>query len=151
MEEKIECQFVRKKLKDYASNNITEPDLIKKIENHIEDCVVCRRELLLWQDVLQKQEILKKMNTSTDDFRNRIKERMKSLETKSDLSRLVRQMNVLNTFFTSPKGCLITQILILTVGFLFIMLFLKKEINFLFIMFFLLSLGAMFFLLLKNK
>jgi len=151
MEEKVECQFVRKKLRDYAANNITDTDLIKKIENHIEKCIICRRELLLWQDVLQKQEILKKMNVPMDNFRDRIKERMKSLEKNPEMPRLLKQMNALNLFLTSPKGCLITQLLILTASFLFIMLFFKKGVSFLFILFFLLSLGAMFYLLLKNR
>jgi hypothetical protein len=151
MEEKVECQFVRKKLRDYAANNITDTDLIKKIENHIEKCIICRRELLLWQDVLQKQEILKKMNVPMDNFKDRIKERMKSLEKNPEMPRLLKQTNTLNLFLTSPKGCLITQLLILTASFLFIMLFFKKGVSFLFILFFLLSLGAMFYLLLKNR
>ncbi|GEM_PF-1410937 len=149
MSQNIECDKIRKKLKDYAADDIKDELLIKKIEEHLEKCIICKRELLLWQDVLEKQKIIRNINLS-NDFKDRIKKRIKSLESGPEVPRVVRQVNAINTFLTSPKGCLLTQIFIITAGFLFVILFLYKETNILFIFLVLLATASMMFLLFKK-
>ncbi len=149
MNENIECNKIRKKLKDYATDDIKDELLIKEIEEHLEKCIICKRELLLWQDVLEKQKIIKNINLN-ENFTDRIKKRIKSLESGPEVPRLVRQVNAINTFLVSPKGCLLTQIFIITAGFLFVILFLYKGTNILFVFLVLIAAASMIFLLFKK-
>ncbi len=149
MNENLKCGNIRKKLKDYALGQIEDEIFKKEIEEHLEKCIICKRELLLWQDVLEKQKLLKNI-TLNKSFKERIEKRIKSLENGPEVPRLVRQINAINTFLTSPKGCLLTQILIITAGFLFVLLFLHKGTNFLFVFLVLIAAFSMIFLLFKK-
>lgn len=150
MNENLECNKIRKQLKDYASGNINDELLKKEIEEHLEKCIICKRELLLWQDVLEKQKLLKNIALNKS-FKERIEKRIQSLQKAPEVPRLVRQMNAINTFLTGPKGCLLTQIFIITAGFLFVFLFLYKGTNILFVFLVLIAAASMIFLLFKNK
>ncbi|MCX8093481.1 MAG: hypothetical protein N3E50_04870 [Candidatus Goldbacteria bacterium] len=113
----MECNIVRKKLKDYVQNYITDIKEKNMLEEHIKNCAICKRELYLWQEVLEKQKIISNLQSNlSSDIRNRIKYRMTQIEKNKSLPPIVYRLQSIGKIWTSTKGRLIIQILIILVS-----------------------------------
>ena len=146
----MECDKCRKKLREYAENSIKDEFIVKEMEGHIKDCPVCKRELLMWQDVLERQRAVKKIMPR--ELKDRVKTRMKSYNTDPQLPRVVRQLQSFNRMLTSPKGCLVVQIFLVLAGFMFYFFILRKDdTNIVMPVLIGVSFIAMIFLIFKKK
>ena len=148
----MECKEVRSKLKEYVTLEIKDEYILKQMEEHIENCVICKRELLLWQDVLAKQmETSRLASYLTGGFRSRVKYRLNRIEGDSSLPPAVKRIQAMQRLLTSPTGRLVVQILILLMGVLFLLFVLKKGTNIISLGFILLGFSMLLFLVIKNR
>jgi len=145
----MECEKVRKKLKQYASDEITDPLEKEGMEAHITGCPVCKRELLMWQEVLDRQKMIRE--TMPNSFSERVKKRAKNMNAHAQLPPIVRRMQAVSGFISSPKGCLLMQIIIVMLGFLGIFTFVHRDTGVIFSVLVVLAFGSLFFLLLRKK
>jgi hypothetical protein len=110
----MECNTARRKLKDYAKGNITDINEKHELEEHIKDCAICKRELYLWQDVIEKQKVLSEMQINMpSDIRSRIKYRLNNLEKEQSLPPAVHKLRAIGKIWSGKKGRLIIEILII--------------------------------------
>lgn len=110
----MECNIARKKLKDYAKGNIIDINEKHELEEHIKDCAICKRELYLWQDVIEKQKVLSEMQRNIPtDLRNRLKYRLNNLEKEQLLPPAVHKLRAIGKIWSDAKGRLIIEILII--------------------------------------
>jgi anti-sigma factor ChrR (cupin superfamily) len=106
----MECAEARKKLKAYAEDGLP-ADESQQVAGHVETCPVCKKELLLWQQVTEKKTAIKKMQARLPkEMKDRIKYRNAS---DPDLPPLAKKMRMFNN-----KGMLIT-VLVMICGALF--------------------------------
>ncbi|MBP7791545.1 MAG: zf-HC2 domain-containing protein [Candidatus Goldbacteria bacterium] len=114
---KMECQIARKKLKDYVKGNIINPDEKKELEEHIKNCAVCKRELYLWQEVINKQKEISDMQDNLpQDLRDRIKYRVKQSQREASLPPAARKLHSMGKIWSSTKARLIVEILIVLIS-----------------------------------
>lgn len=110
----MECSIARKKLKDYVKDNIIDIKEKKELEEHIENCVICKRELYLWQDVLEKQKVISNLQSNlSSDIRNRIKYRINQAGKEASLPPSIHKLRAIGKIWSSTKGRLIIEILII--------------------------------------
>ena len=148
----MECKAVRKKLKEYVNHQILDENELLSMENHIETCLVCKRELLLWQEVTAKQQETGRLASYLDgDFRTRVKYRMAKINSDMTLPPAARRIMSMRKAFTSVTGRLILQIILLLIGVLYFVLVLKKGANLFSVFFIALGFGTLFFLVLRKK
>lgn len=148
----MECKVARKKLKEYASGMIHDEKELLSMDTHIESCMICKRELMLWQDVLAKQMEAQNLASHMDgDFRSRVKNRVNKINLDHTLPPAARRIMSLQKLFGSPKGRMVIQIIALLIGVLFFLLFIKKGTNMFSVFFVALGFSALLFLVLKKK
>lgn len=110
----MECKVARKKLKDYAKNNISDIEEKNKLEEHIKNCPVCKRELYLWQEVIDKQKVISNLQGNlSSDIRSRIKYRINQLEKETSLPPSIYKLRAIGKIWSSTKGRLIIEVLII--------------------------------------
>lgn len=116
----IKCPDVRKQLKEYSRRLIKDEFLIKEMEQHISDCHVCKKELLLWQGINDKrQEVHEMQKNMNSDSLSRIKYRISSLEKGPDYPPVVRKLKQADKMFSMLMGRM-TGAVILILGAVFI-------------------------------
>jgi hypothetical protein len=148
----MECMEVRKKLKEYAALEIKDREVMREMEEHIETCVICKRELLMWQEVVAKQRETHRLSGYLDgDFRTRVNYRLGRINSDKSLPAAARKLNAMQKMFNSVTGRLVIQIFMLLLGVLYLVLVLKKGTNFLSVIFIIIGFGTLFFLVLKKK
>lgn len=148
----MECKDVRKKLKEYASHEIRVEQELLEMDKHIETCLICKRELLLWQEVMSKQKETQRLNSFLDGgFRSRVKYRMGKINSDSALPPAARRILSMQKAFTSVTGRLVMQIVLLLLGVLYLVFVLKKGTNLISLALIVLGFGTLFFLVLKKK
>jgi len=113
----MECIQARKIMKEYAADEILSNAERLEIEAHISGCPVCKRELLLWQEVLDKQRAIGRMQAGMPrQLKDRIKYRMTKNQNQANLPQLVKKIQS----FTKRKGTLITLFVLICVALIFI-------------------------------
>jgi hypothetical protein len=148
----MECKEVRKKLKEYAFNEIYVEDDLHAMEEHIAACVICKRELLLWQEVASKQkETMRLASYLEGDFRTRVKYRLARINSGATLPPAVRRLMSVQKAFTSEKGRLVLQLSLLLMGLIYFIFVLRKGTNIISLFFMIVGFGSLFFLVLKKK
>jgi anti-sigma factor RsiW len=148
----MECKEVRKKLKEYASHQIHGENELLEMDKHIENCLVCKRELMLWQDVMSKQRETQQLASYMGgDFKIRAKQRVVKMNSDMSLPPAARRIMSMQKAFTSVTGRLVIQLIALLAGVLYFVMVLKKGANFLSVFFIALGFGTLFFLVLKKK
>lgn len=148
----MEHKEVRAKLKEYAADEIKSRETMDEMALHIETCEICKRELLLWQEVFSKRMETQRLQQYLPvKFRDRVKYRMAQLEKEKNLPPAVMRMRALQKAFTSTTGRLIVQVSILLLGFIWFLFVMKKGVNPLSLIFMIIGFGALFFLVLKKK
>jgi len=115
----LDCAECRKKLKEYAEG-VIEPKLAAGIEEHVEKCPICKKELLLWQDVMDKQAAIRGLQrTLPSELRERLKYRAKLLEKEMTGPPVAGRLKAFSTAWGSPKVRLILHIFFLMAVMLF--------------------------------
>ncbi|MEI7542664.1 MAG: hypothetical protein WCJ94_05380 [bacterium] len=148
----MECKEVRKKLKEYASHEIHVEEELLAMDKHIETCLICKRELLLWQDVMSKQKENQRLNSLLEGgFRSRVKYRMGKINSDSALPPAARRILSMQKAFTSVTGRLVMQIALLLLGVLYLVFILKKGANIISLALIIIGFGTLFFLVIKKK
>ncbi|MCE5301306.1 MAG: hypothetical protein LLG37_10615 [Spirochaetia bacterium] len=122
----MECKQVRKKLKDYATDEIGDKGIIQEMEDHIGSCQVCMRELLLWQDVTEKQRALNRMSGGLSD---RMDKRMRETNRNIHLPPIMRRVEAMRMFSMSPVVKIIVQVLLLAAALLLMYAATRNGIN----------------------
>ena len=70
----------RAKLKEYAEDRITDKTVEDEMAVHIETCEICKRELLLWQEVAEKRKANERFASYIPKtFRERVSYRMNKI------------------------------------------------------------------------
>jgi anti-sigma factor RsiW len=148
----MEHREVRSRLKEYAADRITSREAMDEMAVHIEKCEICKRELMLWQDVMAKRRENERLTQYIPEkFRDRVKYRMDQLEKEKNLPPPVVRMRAMQKAFTSTTGRLVIQISILLLGFVWFLFVMKKGTNLISLFFLIAGFGALFFLVLKKK
>ncbi len=71
------------------------------MEEHISGCPVCKKELLLWQELNDKRQQLQEMQKNLDpDSLSRIKYRLSSLDKDPEYPPVVRRLKRANSMFS---------------------------------------------------
>lgn len=148
----MECSESRKKLKNYAAGEIRNNPEKKEIEAHITGCPVCKRELLMWQDVLDRQKAL---GAETDIAGSSLKDKVdrinRDMEIDSHLPPAIRRIRTLARGLKTGKGRLIWQILFVMFAPLFLLVMLKRDISPLFIILILISCACLLYVVIKTR
>ena len=112
----MECMEVRKKLKEYAGDEISDKVLIRKMEAHIDTCPICKQELFMWQEVLENQRAVNRMQAGgmSKELKDRIKYRTSRSEKISKLPAFFRIKRAPGGFWNSILGLTIQIVFILT-------------------------------------
>lgn len=112
----MECAKTRKLLKEYANDEISDKEERREMETHISGCPVCKRELLLWQEVMDKQRAVGRMQAGMPkELKDRIKHRMTNNQKAVTVSPVVKKLQAL-----SGKASLITLFVLICVALLFL-------------------------------
>lgn len=113
----MDCSEARKKLKDYAVDKITEKAERLAVEEHVSGCAVCKRELLLWQGVTEKQVAVSKMQARLPAaLKDRIKYRMQKNQKPSEMPATIKKIQS----FAGGKGSLIVFFILVCAALIFI-------------------------------
>lgn len=115
----MECSEARKKLKEYAVDAIKNRDEIYAIEAHVSGCEVCKRELLLWQEVTEKRAAIKKMQAKMPvALSDRIKYRMLKNDKQADMPPMLKKLGL----FAGNKGVMIVTLALIMGALVFIIM-----------------------------
>ncbi|MCX7698967.1 MAG: hypothetical protein N2114_05825 [Candidatus Goldbacteria bacterium] len=148
----MECNIARKKLKDYVQNNITDIKEKNILEKHIKNCAICKRELYLWQEVLEKQKVISYHQSNlSSDIRERIKYRMTQIEKDKFLPPTVYRLQAISKIWSSTKGRLIIQILIILVSLIVIIKYMHGGKNLIVPFLILFGFIVLFIIMLKGR
>jgi len=113
----MECKEVRKNLENYASGKIKDNNLLIAMENHINTCYICKKELSMWNDVLDSQKSLANLNANLPiEFKDRIKKRMSSLGRDPYLPLFIKQIKKINNSWSNTAGMLIFKTILAIIG-----------------------------------
>jgi hypothetical protein len=119
----MECAEVRKKLKEYANDEISGKAERAAMEGHISGCPVCKRELHMWQEVMDKQNVVKEMQSSLPkELKDRIKYRMGKSGNPLNAPPVLKKMKGLNNIWNSTLGMVMMAILAVIVPVVVIMI-----------------------------
>ncbi len=96
----MEHNDVRKRLKQYTAGEIKDLALLSEMEKHIDTCYICKKELSMWNESLDRQKLLQELgkNLSPKDFRSRVGQRMASLDRNPNLPPFVIQFRKISRF-----------------------------------------------------
>jgi len=127
----VECADARKQLKEYTLGDIPSGPAREQLENHIEGCAVCRKELLLWQDVMDRQVAIRGMQrTLPAELRERLKYRAKISEKEKQFAEAGGgKIKALAAAWASPKFRLLVQIFFLMAVMIFALFVLRGSKN----------------------
>jgi anti-sigma factor RsiW len=104
----MECAEVRKKLKEYANDEIRDKSGRAAIESHVASCPVCKRELLMWQEVMDKQRAVKEMQSNMPkELKDRVKYRMDKSAKSSGVPPVLKKIKAFDKIWNTPNGMLI--------------------------------------------
>lgn len=125
----MECIEVRKKLKEYAADEIRDKTLVKEMEEHIAGCPICKQELFMWQEVLEKQRAVIGMQAVvvSKELKDRIKYRMSQSEKASKLPAFLRVKRAPGGFWNSILGMIIQLGFVLACGVIFGLFVFKRH------------------------
>jgi anti-sigma factor RsiW len=117
----MECMDVRKKLKDYVKDEITDKSTKLEMEEHINTCPICKKELLMWQDVIDRQRGAggKQAAGMPKELMDRIRYRTARAEKISKLPAFFRIKRAPGGFWNSMLGMIIQIAFILVSGIIF--------------------------------
>jgi len=146
----MECQKTRKKLKEFAAGEINDPLERSSMEAHINECPVCKKELFLWQDVIDKQKKIQGMKAG-GTFRERVDKRMKSARNEMSLPPLARKFRALSMMWTGHRSKLLLQAILLVVMFIFLYITLQRGTSIIVPILIVTGFGSLFMLMLKSK
>jgi len=153
----MECKESRKRLKDYAAGGIKDELLKKEMEEHIDGCYICKKELSMWDEDLDRKKLLQELNKnlSPQNFRIRVGLRMASVDRDPNLAPYVKQLRKFSVLKikaaknVSIYDIIIAFILIPSLVFSVLIVFIKHTaIPFLFILF---SILILFLLSLRQR
>ena len=114
------CADYRKQLKEYSTGKIKDEIFLKEIEEHIQGCAVCKKELLMWQVLNdRKQELAEMQKNLGSDSLARIKYRMESVDREPDYPPAVRKLRKANSMLAVITGRM-TGTVIMLLGLVFI-------------------------------
>ncbi len=148
----MECQYVRKKLKDYVKGNITDIDEKKQMEEHIKDCAICKRELYLWQDVIDRQKLISNIQDNlSSDIRSRIKYRLNQSEKETSLPPAIHKLRAMGKIWSSTKGRLIVETIIILASLVVLFKYLHGGKSLIVPFLILFGFIVLFFIMLKGK
>jgi|DewCreStandDraft_4_1066084.scaffolds.fasta_scaffold14969_4 hypothetical protein len=148
----MECSVARKKLKDYAKGNIINTDEKLELENHIKDCAICKRELYLWQDVIEKQKIISNIQDNMPlNLRDRIKYRMNQSQKEKFLPPAIHRLRAMGKIWSSTKGRLIIEILIVLISLVILFKYMQGGKNLIVPFLIIFGFLVLFILMLKGK
>ena len=110
----MECGEARKKLKDYAAGAMPGKEERASLEAHVALCPVCKKELLLWQDVLDRQAAVRGLQRNLpEELRQRLKYRAAILQKVAMQPPLMNRLKAISRMWESPTGRLLIQIFFL--------------------------------------
>lgn len=110
----MECNVARKKLKDFAKGDIIDMEEKKELEEHIKDCAICKRELYMWQEVVEKQRVISNLQSNlSPSLRSRIKYRLNQMQNEEVLPPSIHKLRAIERIWSGTKGRLIIEILII--------------------------------------
>jgi hypothetical protein len=113
----MECAEIRKKLKEYANDEINSKEDLLKMETHIGRCEVCKRELLLWQEVMDKQRAVGGMQAGMPkELKDRIKYKMAGNQKHAAMAPMAKKFKAL-----AGKGTLIAVFVLICIVLIFIL------------------------------
>jgi len=148
----MECIYARKKLKDYVKGNIVDVEEKKQLEEHIKDCPVCKRELYMWQDVIEKQKVISNLqNNLSSDIRSRIKYRLHQSQKEASLPVAIHKLRAIGKIWSSTKGRLIIEIIIILASLIILFKYLHGGKSLLVPFLILFGFITLFFIMLKGR
>lgn len=146
----MECYKCRKNLREYAAGEIHDKLLLKEMEEHINECYICKKELLMWQELIEKQKVLGKMRTGMD-LKDRLRMRMNAADSDMHLPMPMRHLKNISRAWRSNTGRLVLQVSIVLAGFIWVLAIKKYGVNVPALIFVLIGFFVMIFLMLKKR
>lgn len=121
----MECADYRKKLKEFSEGAVKDGLFYKEMEAHITGCAICKKELLLWQELKdKKQEIEELQKNLTSDSLVRIKYRLASSGREPEYPPAVKKLRQANSMLA-----MITRRMTGTVIILLALVFIYKAVS----------------------
>lgn len=149
----MECAESRKKLQDYSRGAIKDEALLKDLESHIESCALCKHELYMWQELLSRQS-RSGLRAPSGSFAERVNQHMRFINSDANIPPMARMVNDMNKSISSPKGCLVMQVIMVMLALAVIVLVRKglgQQLNPLVMILFGVSLVCLIALLVRKK
>jgi anti-sigma factor RsiW len=142
----------RTRLKEYALGEIADKEQEKEMTLHIEKCEICKRELLLWQELIDKQMVNERLASYIPkEFRDRVSYRMNKINSDRDLPPIVRRIHAMQRAMSSVTGKLIVQVLILLAALIYLIMVKRHGLNFIAFVFMAIGFIVIFIVLLRKK
>ncbi|MGD0565732.1 MAG: hypothetical protein ABSA34_00180 [Candidatus Goldiibacteriota bacterium] len=142
----------RAKLKEYAEDMIIDKAVEREMAEHIETCEICKRELLLWQEVTETRKANERFASYIPKtFRERVSYRMNKINSDRDLPPVVRRMQAIQQAFSSVTGRLVVQVLILLAALIYLIMVKSHGLNLVALLFMAIGFVVIFFILLRKK
>ena len=148
----MDHKMVRAKLKEYALGEIDNKKKENEMTMHIEKCEICKRELLLWQELIDKQMVNERLASYIPkEFRDRVSYRMNKINSDSDLPPIVRRIHAMQKAMSSITGRLVVQVLILLAALIYLIMLKSHGLNIFAFVFMAIGFIVIFFVLLRKK
>lgn len=148
----MECNAARKRLKDFAKGNIVDIEEKKELEEHIKDCAICKRELYMWQDVIEKQKVISNLQGNlSPSLRGRIKYRLNQMQKEEFLPPSIHKLRAIGRIWSSTKGRLIIEILIILASLIILFKYMHGGKNLLVPFLILFGFVVLFVIMLKGR
>ncbi|HDQ25740.1 MAG TPA: hypothetical protein ENN43_03220 [bacterium] len=123
----MRCEDARKMLKDY-SKGFTEEEDLGPLEEHIKGCDICKRELMLWQDLGQKNRKLSSMKAGMPkELSEKVRARAKKAHSDAHLPPMARKINRIQSSLGSRRGMMLMQIVIFLGVLVFLYIFTHRD------------------------
>lgn len=120
----MECAEARKKLREYVSEEISDEKLRFEIEAHAAGCAVCKQEIYMWQEVLDRQTAVAKMQDKLPkELKDRIKYRMARNQKDPNMPPQLKRIQA----FMAGRGTLIVLFLLICAALIYIFIFAKLK------------------------
>jgi anti-sigma factor RsiW len=118
----MECIEARKKLKEYVKDEIQNVEERLQVEAHVKDCPVCKRELLMWQEVAEKQRSVGRMQAGMPkELKDRLRYRMVKAEKEAAVPQVIKRMQAMSGLLGPGKGRLIMIMCMVFAALIFIL------------------------------
>lgn len=94
----MNCADYRKKMKEFSRDEIKDELFLKEMHEHVSECAVCKKELLLWQELNDKRQEVAEMqkNLNSDGFSG-LKYRHTSSNREPDYPPVVKKLRQANS------------------------------------------------------